>query len=272
MRKFTRLAVGAALASLALAAPAAQATPPAPPYADFAGCPTPAEDPAALTCTKVVFPNGHIQFGKKNVPVTNPIVLRGAIQQITGEFVHTSEGGIVPVQQTLDGGLIGITGFQWLDELLSTKDKLKVFVTVEQAGQPAGLEEFPISLPVKLHLQNPLLGSNCYVGSNAAPIQLSLGTGTTSPPLPNQPITGKKAAKFAPEPERPEVLTAKGGTLVDNAFATPAANGCVLKLGPFGIPIDEVVDAAAGLPAAAGTNEAVLGYDFSIVSQEVVFP
>jgi hypothetical protein len=38
----------------------------------------------------------------------------------------------------------------------------------------------------------PLLGSSCYVGSSARPLQLNLTAGATSPPAPNKPISGKR--------------------------------------------------------------------------------
>jgi hypothetical protein len=43
---------------------------------------------------------------------------------------------------------------------------------------------------VKVRLENPFLGSECYVGSNSSPVVLNLTTGTTSPPAPNKPIKG----------------------------------------------------------------------------------
>jgi len=46
-------------------------------------------------------------------------------------------------------------------------------------------------LPVKIKLENPLLGGECYIGSNTEPIELALTTGATSPPAPNKSIKGK---------------------------------------------------------------------------------
>lgn len=265
-------AVGAALASMALLASAADAATPAPPYEDFAGCPSKAEDENIASCFKYVFTGGHLQLGSKNIPVTNPIVFRGGYRKISGAYSANAEGGIVPARQTVEGGLIGITGLEWLDEFLSTKEELKVYAVVELAGQPGSIAALPLSLPIKIHLENAVLGSNCYIGSNENPIELNLITGTTSPPPPNEPISGQPAGEFEEEEARPHVQTAADGIFVDNSFAAPGANGCQLNLGSHHIPIDSLVDAASELPAAAGTSEAVLDYDLSIVSQRFVYP
>lgn len=274
MKRYRRLfaTVVAAFASLALLASAAQAATPAPPYEDFAGCPSKAEDTSVASCFKYVFNGGHLQLGKKNIPVTNPIVLRGGYKKNTGVFAGNSEAGIVPVRQTVAGGLIGLTGLTWLDDVLSTKEQLKVYATVESAGQPGTLLGLPLTVPVKVHLENPLLGGSCYVGSNESPIVLNLTTGTTSPPAPNVPISGQLAGEFEPETGRPKVQLAQGGVFVDNSFAVPGAGGCQLNLGALHIPINGLVNAASGLPAAAGTNEAVLNFDLATVAPKVVYP
>jgi hypothetical protein len=261
----------AALASMAMLASAAEAVTPAPPYQDFAGCPNFAESEFVSFCNKYEFTGGHFQLGKKTIPVTNPIILRGASRRTTGEFLSNSEGGIVPVRQTVPGGLVGLTGFKWLDEAVESVSALKVYATVELAGHPGQLSTFPLVLPIKIHLENPFLGSGCYIGSSTEPITLNLITGTTEPPAPNKPITGTEPSEFEEEETR-QVLTQTGGTFVDNSFAAPAAKGCVLNVGSLPINIDSVVNKAAGLPSPAGTNETILNYNHSIARQSVVYP
>lgn len=266
------VAAGSALAMMALVSPVAQAATPAPPYEDFAGCPSLAENSNISFCVKTTFTGGHLKLGKKNIAITNPIVLRGAAEQNTANFVANSEGGIVPVRQQVDGGLIGLTGIKSLDEEIANQQLLKVYAVVELAGQVGNLEDPALSLPVKVHLENPFLGNGCYVGSNANPIDLNLITGTTSPPPPASPITGQPQGEYEPEASRPQVLTASDGLNVDNTFAVPSANGCLLNLGSQHINIDKLVNAASGLPAAAGKSEAVLSYHFSLTTPGVVYP
>ncbi len=252
------VAATAALASMAIVTSAAEATTPAAPYQDFAGCPTHAENPFAAECIKFTFSGGHIGFGNREVPVTNPIVLRGAYEQISGNFVYNAEGGIVPAKQTVPGGLIGMTGLSWLDEFLGSKEALKLYATVESAGQPGSVYEESLLVPVKIHLQNPALGSGCYVGSNASPIDLNLAI-------------SEAAGELAPEVGRESVLTSSApGQRVDSGYSVPGATGCSLTIGSKSISINSLVDAAYALPSAS--NETVLGYTFSLVEQSVIYP
>ena len=73
------------------------------------------------------------------------------------------------------------------------------------------------------------------------------------PPAPNKPIEGTVGElEFL---EEGSILETKGTKLVDNAWAAPGANGCG---GLFSLILDPIVNAAAGLPAAAGKNTAIL--------------
>jgi hypothetical protein len=271
--RYRKILVTAALTALALTAifaSAANAATPAPPYQDFAGCPSEAENPEVVVCQKFQFTGGHISFGNRQVPISNTITLRGGIESETGNFVFNNEGGIVPVQQTVPGGLIGLTGLKWLDEF--SEKQLKLHATVELAGQPGSLFEETFLVPIKLHLESPLLGKGCYIGSNASPIDLNLTEGTTNPPAPNVPISGNPAGELLPEAGRPAVRTGTGGLYVDNAYAVPAASGCQLEIGSYKLSLDSLVNSAYKLPAAAGTNETMLNFSISRVSSFTVYP
>lgn len=271
--RYRKILVAAALTALALTAifaTAANAATPAPPYQDFAGCPTPSENSEVTQCQKYAIYGGHIGFGNRQVPITNTITLRGAIESESGNFVFTKEGGMIPAQQTVPGGVIGMTGLKWLDEF--SANQLKLHATVELAGQPGSVFNESFSVPVKLHLESPLLGKGCYIGSNASPIDLNLTTETTNPPAPNMPISGHPASELEPEAGRPEVRTGFGGLFVDNAYAAPAASGCQLEVGGYTLPLNSLVDSAYKLPAAAGTNETRLEYNISRVSAFTVYP
>ncbi|HEX3359907.1 MAG TPA: hypothetical protein VHS74_02845 [Solirubrobacterales bacterium] len=273
--RYRKILVAAALTALALTAilaSAANAATPAPPYQDFAGCPNAEESEFVGDCIKYEFTGGHIGFGKRDIPVTNPIVLRGGIESETEAFVFNSEGGIVPVRQPVPGGLVGLTGYKWLDEALGSSSLLKLYATVELAGQPVNVNEPPMTLPIKLHLENPFLGEGCYVGSAANPITLHLTTGTTSPPAPNLPISGHKPGAAEHEVSRPAVLTARSGLFVDNAYSVPAASGCEFKFGPIHQSIDSQINSSYGLPSAAGNNTAELAFNVSLVLASVVYP
>ena len=123
-----------------------------------------------------------------------------------------------------------------------------------------------LKLPVKVHLENPFLGSECYVGSSSSPLIWNLTSGTTSPPEPNKPITGSAGTiEFL---EEGRILESKGAKLVDNAWSAPGASGC----GGFLIELilDPIINAAAGVPAAAGHNTAILNNNIFVGSAAAV--
>ena len=270
LRSKLLIAAGAALMALALLAPMSQAKEPAPGYTQFAGCPSAEEIPGVTTCVRTVITGGHFNMGNKEVPIEKAITLSGGIHE-SGVLVANAKGGMTPVAQKVPGGLIGLTGLTWLLEFFGS-EALTLYATTELAGQPSNPLFEPVSLPIRVHLTNPggLLGNTCYVGSFTEPIKLSLIVGTTSPPPPNKPITGTEPT--ATLDKTTKIQTLKGGVFVDNSFAAPGVNGCVLTV--FGIPfsINGIVNSASGLPAAAGTNETVQNWEAETVAASKVYP
>jgi K319L-like, PKD domain len=108
-----------------------------------------------------------------------------------------------------------------------------------------GAVSMPINIRVQLQGGSGLtaLGTNCFVpsSSSSAGIPLNLTTGTTSPPAPNQPISG---TPFDTHNGR--------YTAVDNSFAVGGA-GSACALANLGA---SSINTAFGLPAAAGLNTA----------------
>lgn len=266
LKRVTAAAV-AVVAAMALLVPIARADTPAEGYERFAGCPSPSENPEIAACIYSEITGGHFQMGSKDVPISNPIPLSGGVNGFLSGFAATAEGGLKPVKQLVPGGVIGITGLDWLVNFLNLEG-LKLYAVTELVGVPEIGEE--LSLPIRVHLINPVLGSKCYVGSPSDPIELKLIEGTTNPPPPNEPITG-----VAPEFSIGEdgILEILNGTYVDNSFSAPGANGCTLTLfGFIPISINGLVNSSAGLPAAAGTNETVQEMDLEIAPAELIYP
>jgi len=264
------LAVITAIAATALVVAAvAQATTPETGYEEFAGCPSHAENITVKTCVTSEVTGGHFQMGSKDVPITEPITLSGGVTT-TGGFVFNSKGGLTPAKQTVPGGLVGLTGLEWLTNVL-TGDALKVYAVTELAGTPENPVNPTFKLPIKVHLENPVLGNNCYVGSNEEPINLVMTRGTTNPPPPNEPISGKKPSQEL-DPTLKGVVRLHEAVLVDNAFAAPAAKGCQLNLGLLHVNIDALVNATSGLPSPAGTNETIQEGEAALVSSKFVYP
>jgi hypothetical protein len=267
------VAVVGLITAFAMLSPAAQAKTPLPGYTQFAGCPSKAELAGSITCVRSEIKSGHFQMGTKDVPIEKPIVMTGGVEELfeVVPIKFNSEGGLTKAKQKVPGGVIGLTGLTWLAEFLGI-EALTLYATTELAGTPLLGGTAYAQLPIKVHLENStgVLGKNCYVGSKSSPIVLNLTTGTTAPPPPNKPISG-----IPPTPvfdEALEIQTELNGRYVDNSFAAPGANGCVLTLfGFIPISINGLVNTQSGLPSAAGTNETVQNFDAAIVDRFFVY-
>jgi hypothetical protein len=264
-----------AIAALALLVPATSASAALTgEYARFAQCPL--SNPAVDACVYAESTGGAFTIGKKTVPVKNPVVLKGGLDgeaDIFGPltFVAPTDGASLSKSpQPVPGGLLGVQAPSWWPSLLRNlfnetinNGFTGVSATVELAGPPSAIKlsvantalgtGTALSMPVKVKLGNPFLGSNCYIGSNSQPIQLNFTTGTTSPPPPNQPISGNPGELSGIDGGNIVVL--KNNRLVDNAFAAPGANGCG---GLFSFLVDPFVESIVGVPSPAGTNTAIL--------------
>ena len=282
------LALMVPLAALGLASPAL-ATPKGV-YAKFAQCPT--EIPNLELCTFNETTSGEVAIGSTKVPINKPIILQGGaifsgVQNVF--FLLPAKNGESMSKTALNvpGGLTDLinceeikgNGLWEIIERGSCKAFFENSVTgvtattelVANEHNPAILnlgnifaeKETAVTLPVRVHLKNPLLGESCYIGSEASPIELQLTDGTTSPPLPNKPITGKAGTVTSEE----EILVFNNNTLVDNSFSVPVAEGCG---GFFSFLIDPIVDLKLGLPSASGKNTAVLTGSLRAVSAQTV--
>lgn len=263
--KLVALLVVAVSAMLAMATSATAAT--APGYEEFADCPDRAVDPDITGCVNTVVDGGYLKLGSKNTPIVDPIVLSGAVKPSdTGSdfIVGRFDGG----RQAIPGGLIGLTGLDWLIYLFPN-EILGLYAEAELAGNPSSPLQDPLSLPLKVKLNNVLLSNNCYIGSNSSPISLNLTNGTTSPPPPNQPITGDAGVTDLDPNPNVVILRITDTVLVDNSFSVPAAQGCSITF--IGL-INALVNLQAGLPAAAGVNTAVQEADAALTNVQLVYP
>jgi hypothetical protein len=222
-------------------------------------------------------PGSEFQAGKITVPLTKPEVLQGGLSQNeeTTTFWGAESGNkttLVPVAQQVPGGLESNIDVSKLSgsaltayEKAVAAGKTKVTATIELAGPPhpaVSLEFFcflsgtcpAIGLPVQVKLGNSFLGKNCSIGTNNNPIQIELITGTTSPPPPNEPITGSLGEiEFGGEGA---LVLVKNNSLVNNSYASPGATGCGTPLTES--QVDSAIDSATGLPSPAGTNKAII--------------
>jgi hypothetical protein len=200
---------------------------------------------------------GEFKLGSKTVPITTPVVIQGGLSELGfgGDPVIAPLFGAEELSKSaeaLPGGLTGLT------ESVGGS----VTATAELAGtafvRPLGLgfaEGRAVVLPFRVHLQNELLGPNCYIGSNAEPLVLNLTDGTTEPPSGVEPISGSIGKNEGLD--KGDIIAFFNNKLVDNTFAAPAATGCGTS--PLLEPIvTALVNVDAGLPSAAGKNTAIL--------------
>jgi hypothetical protein len=266
------LGLASALVCLALAAGAA-AKAPSGDFTPFGQCPR--FSAGVELCLYSQTTGGEVAIGSTTVPINHTITLQGGIafseEPFAEHFVGPLDGETLSkTAQSVPGGLAGLVDCAKITNLL---ERIACEVTFEngltgvqattELALPASQigvstenlenrEGTALSLPVKVHLENPLLGSSCYIGSSAAPVTLNLTTGATSPPPPNVSIHGK-VGKIAAK-DQFELLEITGNELVDNSFAVPKASGCG---GIFSLLIDPIIDAKLGLPSAAGHNTAI---------------
>jgi hypothetical protein len=270
-----KLFVAAALAAMMLV-PASQASAsshhPTGEFAQFAECPL--SRATLVACAFSESNGGSFTIGKKTVPLKNPVVLQGGFEftETGGTQFYGAENGetLSKTPQPVPGGLLGIEAPAWWPEFLRNlfnetinNGFTGVTATVELAAPATSIKLNPfaliegkgtaLTLPAKIKLDNPFLGSSCYIGSSASPVVLDFTSGTTSPPPPNKPISG--AVGTVSENAAETLLTISGGRLVDNSFAAPGASGCG---GIFSFLIDPFVNSIVGTPSAAGTNTAIL--------------
>ncbi len=223
-------------------------------------------------------PASELGVGGALLPITRPIVLQGGtwlpVGGGTAGFV-AAQGAptLKPVAETLPGGLAGIIdpsrlsgGPLGLFDRLLLNGRSRIDMTVEMAG-PASAIRFSLvnlltgtgvalALPLKIRLYGAggFLGPACHVGSDAAPVELELTDGSTGPPPPSEPISGRIGT---PSESKAEVVTVTGNTLVENGFPLPAAEGCGTRVG-WQQQIGAAIDARLGLPSPAGGNVAIL--------------
>lgn len=279
---FATMALAVPLAALALASPASAE--PKGIFKVFKDCPV--EVPGNALCTFAQTTSGEFSIGTTKVPINQTITLQGGAVHTGGEnfneyFALPAKDGntLSKTELNVPGGLIGLVNCEEIKgsgffEKLERETCKAIFenkvtgvtATTELAASmshPAILDlaalalskGSALTLPVKVHLKNPLLGEGCYIGSESNPITLHLTTGTTAPPPPNKPIKGSVGTLTEEEEKGFGVTVAEGNSLVDNAYSAPAAEGCG---GFFSFLINPIVNSKLKLPSAAGNNTAIL--------------
>jgi hypothetical protein len=234
-------------------------------FAVFSDCPV----TAASACIYAKTESGKIVIGKETVPIEKAITLQGGLveNESGGYTVVAAKDGntLTKAAQKVPGGLSGLVKCNEISnfiervscELFFENGTTGVTATTELAGPASAIgvnlenlfsgEGAALSLPVKVKLENPLLGSACYVGSNSSPISLNVTTGKSGSFL-------GSVGEFQVLGEG-EIIAFQKNSLVNGTFSAPDASGCG---GIFSFLIDPIIDSRLGLPSASGKNAAVL--------------
>lgn len=259
-------------ASSAMAAPKGE-------FAAFAECPT--SNKAVEDCLSARAESGEVKFGTETVPVVSTQTLQGGLYvEEDGEikFVAAAKGNtLTKTPQKVPGG---ISGLVYCDEIKGEEKHEKeerkrceevyenqltgVYATIELAAPASSIyvnvdnlieESGPaLKLPIKAKIENPLLGNECYIGSNSKPIEVELTDGTSGS------LKGK-LGEISTRAEG-EILVISNNSLVNGTVSVPGATGC----GLFGL-LDPIVDARLGIPAKSG-NRVVLSGTQELASAE----
>jgi hypothetical protein len=211
-------------------------------FAEFLDCP----EATAHFCDVAHTTSGEFKMGNKDVPIENPITLQGGLPFFfgLGPLIPARDGNtVISPPQKVPGGLLGLPGLlEGIGGEVTATASLAApanQILVDPVKILQGGEGTAVQLPLQIKLDNPLLGEECMIGSEAEPIVLHLETVKT--PTETTLAKGK-------------IVKLSDIVLEDSKFAVPAAKNCGLST--------VLVNLLAGLPSAAGHNKAVMIGDF----------
>lgn len=247
-------------------------------WAPFNRCPV--DDPRMLSadgatnialCMSVSSPGGSVTIGKVTLPIGGSNFQAGGIANNEAEgavtLVSPRGGAAVGSPLQLPGGLQALVcpssspGLRAFCRARPYGFLNSIVMTMVSAGEPsnfnlaagAGTGAPILTLPLKVHLENPLLGGHCYIGTDSEPIVLHAAN--LSPPT-------LGFENFAGDGTRGNggpltALLLNGAAQSDTQVAIPGVHGC----GVGGL-LDKLIDGHIGLPSPSGDN-AIVSYEVS---------
>lgn len=220
-------------------------------------------------CVDTASASGSIKLGSTTAPITTSDLQLGALfnsSTTNSAPVAPAGGALVAAPVNIPGGLLGLICpsdvliITQICDSITNNTLNNITATIEPAGSPSNLNlgasfvtnEPLVTLPVKIQLSNPILGSSCFIGSNSNPIILNPEDSVAPPNIMGDAFdangTSDPNGNFT-------LVTLSGGTIVDNTFAVPGASGCDGLLAPA---VDAAIDLKQGLPSASGHNSLTL--------------
>jgi hypothetical protein len=255
-------AVVAPLATFSVPASAYQGVPPPTPQT-FAQCPTKAKVIGAknrnvTVCLVGTAAQGTIDIGSLDTTFRGPGVVDGGVNLgLASDGTFNWANALNGKSFTSPRQLLGVPVMVALGNPsgVTPPANSDVYVQAVAVGQVLfGVNDGLVTqVPLAFHLENALLGNDCWLGSAADPITLNLTTGTSGA------LTGGLGSLNILDSGN--VIQTIGTEVVDNTFTVPGATGC----GSGGV-FDQDIDAAQGLPNASGANEAILYGNFDLAA------
>jgi hypothetical protein len=226
----------------------------------FAACVRAAANTGSITIGNITTPVVRpvdVQFGFFQPPGLSPDQFASVLPPLTGlsaQLVAAPE--LLPVNLTTALGCP--SSDPTVEGLCQTAQQKggtfqQIFAVAESAGAITNFALLSWTQPVKFQLVNPLLGNNCFIGSDGNPVVTNPQLNISSLDIVNDPNP-------TAHPDT-SVLVAQASAS-DSTFAAPGVTGC----GPGGvanIAVDNAIDTSAGLPAASGNSLTLTG-TFSI--------
>jgi len=301
MRKRTLLMTAMALVVplIALASASPAMAEPKGIFKVFKECPT--EIPIVTVCSVDYTTSGEFKLGNTAVPINKTITQQGGLVPL-GEsevefFALPAKNGesLSKTELNVPGGLLGVkceeikgsgpveVFFRELCKHTFESGATQVTATTELVANernPVLFNEhnlatekgIAVTLPVRVHLKNSLLGNSCHIGSEAEPIELHLTTGETHPAAGVKPLHGKAGTETTLEEKGLVSLQITNNTQVDNTFAAPKAYECGEFFFLKGF-LNSLVESKLGIPNKNehGENDAIFNGELrAAAASEVV--
>lgn len=246
-KRLIGVGAGVAVATSLLGASSAMAV-----FPNFSDCPR----AGAVACINIQSRSGSMTIKGTTVPIGESLEIRGALKDVGGVSTWvppTGTTGIFARPIQVPGGLLGI------DFPIPGN---AVTATTQLAGPISSVRveagEQSVAMPIKLKLENPILGPFCSIGSNSDPANIRLIVDETNPPPPNRPIRGRiGSTSITP----PNILTFTGNQNVDNSFSVPGAANCGIGLGV----VNALINLKLSIPSAGGNNTLIVNNDAALM-------
>jgi hypothetical protein len=262
-RAFIAVAMALVVSLVALASASPAVAEPKGIFKIFRECPT--EIPGIAQCLFDQLSSGEFSIGAVRVPIDKTLTLQLGDIPVDGsevEFFGVPAKNGESLSKTELNAPVSILDMKVtvIPELVAS-EKSQVIINEFNLFNAEGTG---LTVPMRFHLMNGALGDSCFIGSESTPLQLHLTDGATHPPKGFESLQGTVGSAETLEEGKRLMVRVKGGSLVDNTFPAPGAEGCGDTSSGKG-SLDGAIDEKLKIPDKAGENAVVLGGELNLV-------